>query len=195
MVNCSKQCVWILDRYVHNVYNVLTALVQNVYNICSIYVHIYVQYMYNVCTSCVAIVTLWTHDLRQKWTMVTTADNKAGGPPWPHSGCLNEVCPAFRNKYLQCAVSQEGQGYHFCSKLTMISVFLQNTQLVSNCVGFWKHGNMAILQEDKMTCKDKNRNWGEATETECIRLLIVACAMLLIVQGRHSESIWYIKEE
>ena len=116
---------------------------QNMHNICTIYV--------DVCTSCVAIVTLWTHDLRQKWTMVTTADNKAGGPPWPHSGCLNEVCPAFRDKYLQCAVSQKGQGYHFCSKLTMISVFLQNTQLVSNCVGFWKHGNMAIWQEDKMT--------------------------------------------
>ena len=181
MVNYSKQCVWILDRYVHNVYNVLTALVQNVYNICSIYVHIYVQYMYNVCTSCVAIVTLWTHDLRQKWTMVTTADNKAGGPPWPHSGCLNEVCPAFRNKYLQCPVSQKGQGYHFCSKLTMISVFLQNTQLVSNCVAS-EFGNMGIWQYGIRTQwhKDKKRNWGEATETmhsivDCCLCYVIDC--------------------
>ena len=162
------------------------------YTIC---VHISVQYMYNECTSCVA-----NSHLVNTWP-APKVDNGHNGRqqgrwyPGPHSGCLNEVCPAFRNKYLQCAVSQKGQGYHFCSKLTMISVFLQNTQLVSNCVGFWKHGNMAILQEDKMTCKDKNRNWGEATETQCIRLLIVACAMLLIVQGRHLESIWYIKEE
>ena len=49
----------------------------------------------------------------------------------------------------------------------------------------WEYGKMAGGQNDK----DKNRNCGEATETQCNRLLIVACALLLIVQGRHSESI------
>ena len=139
------------------------------FNICTYICTIYVQ-------AVLQIVTLWTHDLRQKWTMVTTADNKAGGPPWPHSGCLNEVCPAFRDKYLQCAVSQKGQGFHFCSKLTMISVFLQNTQLVSNCVGFRKHGNMATWHKDKMKW-----NWGEATETMNAFdywLLLVLCIWL-----------------
>ena len=98
--------------------------------------------------------------------MVTTADNKAGGPPWPHSGCLNEVCPAFRDKYLQCAVSQKGQGYHFCSKLTIISVFLQNTPRSSQTrFGIQKHGNVAIWHKDKMALGQNDMKIGEATET------------------------------